>query len=73
LRNTCRKKGPDGNIIQPARKKFRKNFRTIAHGKNGKIMEKKLFYDKISLMQQIGLMEEHLVLMARSWWRSKTR
>jgi hypothetical protein len=31
-------------------------FCTVAHWKNGEITEEKLFYDKISLMQQIGLM-----------------
>jgi hypothetical protein len=29
---------------------------TVAHGKNGEIIEEKLFYDKMSLMQQVGLM-----------------
>ena len=45
---------PDGKVIQPT--KFKVEFCTVAHWKNGEIVEEKLFYDKISLMQQIGLM-----------------
>lgn len=47
---------PDGKVIQPNRKKFRVEFCTVARWKNGEIVEEKLFCDKISLMQQIGLM-----------------
>jgi predicted ester cyclase len=47
---------PDGTVIQPNGKKFKVEFCTVAHWKNGEIIEEKLFYDKISLMQQIGLM-----------------
>ena len=47
---------PEGKVIQPNEKKFKLEFCTVAHGKNGEIIEEKLFYDKISLMQQTGLM-----------------
>lgn len=47
---------PDGTVIQPTGKKFKVEFCTVAHWKNGEIIEEKLFYDKMSLMQQIGLM-----------------
>jgi predicted ester cyclase len=47
---------PDGKVIQPNGKKVKVEFCTVAHWKNGEIIEEKLFSDKISLMQQIGLM-----------------
>jgi hypothetical protein len=47
---------PDGKVIQPTGKKFRVEFCTVAHWKNGEIVEEKIFHDKISQMQQIGLM-----------------
>jgi predicted ester cyclase len=49
-------KGPDGKVIPPTGKKFNVEYCTVAHWKNGEILEEKLFYDKMSLMQQIGLM-----------------
>ncbi len=48
--------GSDGKEIPPTGKKFNVEFCTVAHWKNGEIVEEKLFYDKISMMQQIGLM-----------------
>ena len=48
--------GPDGKVIPPTGKKFKVEFCTVAHWKNGEIVEEKLFYDKLSLMQQVGLM-----------------
>lgn len=48
--------GPDGKVIPPTGKKFKVEFCTVAHWKKGEIVEERLFYDKISLMQQIGLM-----------------
>jgi predicted ester cyclase len=48
--------GSDGKLIPPNGKKFKVEFCTVAHWKDGEIVEEKLFYDKISLMQQIGLM-----------------
>lgn len=48
--------GPDGKLIPPTNKKFKVEFCTVAHWKDGKIVEEKLFYDQISFMKQIGLM-----------------
>jgi hypothetical protein len=47
---------PDGRVIQPTGRNFRVEFCTVAHWKNGEIIEEKLFYGKISLVQQIGIM-----------------
>jgi hypothetical protein len=47
---------PDGTVIAPTGKKFNIEFCTVAFWKYGEITEEKLFYDKMSLMQQIGLM-----------------
>ena len=49
-------KGADGKMIQPTNKKFKVKFCTVAHWKDGKIVEENLFYDQIGLMKQIGLM-----------------
>jgi hypothetical protein len=47
---------PDGNVIPPTNKSFEVEFCTVAHwNDNGEIVEEKLFYDLVSLMQQIGL------------------
>ena len=48
-------KGPDGKMIQPTDKKFNVEFCTVAHWKNGEIVEERLFYDLIGLMKQIGI------------------
>ncbi len=48
--------GPDGTTIPPNGRSFRVEFCTVAHWKNGEIVEEKLFYDTISMMQQLGLM-----------------
>ena len=42
--------------IPPTNKKFKVKFCTVAHWKDGKIVEENLFYDQIGLMKQIGLM-----------------
>jgi predicted ester cyclase len=47
---------PDGKIIPPNGKKFRIEFCTVAQWKNAEIVSEKLFYDKIAMMQQLGLM-----------------
>jgi len=47
---------PDGSIIPATGKKFNVEFCTVALWKDGEIVEEKLFYDKMSLMQQVGLM-----------------
>lgn len=53
-------KGPmktaDGKEIPPTNKKFEVEFCTVAHWKDGEIVEEKLFYDLVSLMKQLGLM-----------------
>jgi ketosteroid isomerase-like protein len=49
-------KGADGKIIPPTNKKFKLEFCTVAHWKNGEIVEERLFYDLVGLMKQIGLM-----------------
>jgi predicted ester cyclase len=48
--------GTDGKEIPPTNKKFKVEFCTVAHWKDGEIIEEKLFYDLMSLMKQIGLM-----------------
>jgi hypothetical protein len=52
-------KGPDGKTIPPTNKKFEVEFCTVARwNDNGEISEEKLFFDPISLMQQIGVMPQ---------------
>lgn len=49
-------KGLDGKTIPPTNKKFEVEFCTVAHwNENGEILEEKLFYDLVSLLQQIGV------------------
>ena len=47
-------KGLDGKIIQPTSKKFHLEFCTVAHWKEGKILEERLFYDQMGMLKQIG-------------------
>ena len=47
--------GPDGEMIPPTNKTFELEFCTVARWKNGQIVEEKLFYDQVGLMQQIGV------------------
>lgn len=49
-------KGPDGNMIQPTNRSFHVDFCTVAHWKDGKIIDEKLFYDLVGLLKQIGVM-----------------
>ena len=49
-------KGSDGKMIAPTNKKFHIEFCTVAHWKNGEIVEEKLFYDLVGLLKQIGVM-----------------
>lgn len=49
-------KSPDRKTIPPTNKKFHIEFCTVAHWKNGEIVEEKLFYDLGGLMRQIDLM-----------------
>ncbi len=48
-------KGPGGRTIPPTNKKFHVEFCTVAHWKNGEIVEERLFYDLTSVMRQLGL------------------
>ncbi len=48
--------GMDGKMIPPTNKSFEIEFCTVAHWKNGEIVEEKLFYDLLGLLQQIGVM-----------------
>lgn len=48
-------KGADGKIIPATNKSFKIDFCTVAHWKNGEIIEEKLFYDLVGMMKQIGL------------------
>lgn len=49
-------KGLDGKTIPPTNKRFEVEFCTVAHwDENGEILEEKLFYDLIGLLQQIGV------------------
>lgn len=49
-------KGPDGKLISPTNRSFRAEFCTVAHWVNGEIVEEKLFYDLVGVMNQLGLM-----------------
>jgi SnoaL-like polyketide cyclase len=51
----------DGKLIAPTNKKFHIEFCTVAHWKNGEIIEEKLFYDLVGLLKQIGVMSAFLV------------
>jgi ketosteroid isomerase-like protein len=49
-------KGVDGKTVQPTNKKFHLEFCTVAHWKDGKILEERLFYDQMGMLKQIGVM-----------------
>lgn len=53
-------KGPmtmaDGTVIQPTNKSFKVDFCTVAHWKNGEIVEENLFYDLMGMLSQIGVL-----------------
>lgn len=53
-------KGPmtmaDGTVIQPTNKGFKVDFCTVAHWKNGEIVEENLFYDLMGMLKQIGVL-----------------
>jgi predicted ester cyclase len=48
--------GPDGKMIPATNKRFEIEFCTVAHWKDGEIVEEKLFYDLVGLLRQIGVM-----------------
>jgi len=47
--------GLDGKNIEPTNKKFKVDFCTVAHWKNGQIVEENLFYDLVGMMRQLGI------------------
>ena len=49
-------KGLDGREIPPTNRSFEIEFCTVAHWKDGKIVEEKLFYDLVGMLKQIGVM-----------------
>jgi len=49
-------KGPDGETIPATNRRFEIEFCTVAHWKNGEIVEEKLFYDLVGMLRQIGVM-----------------
>ena len=49
-------KGPDGKEFPPTNQSFEVEFCTVAHWKDGEIVEEKLFYDLVGLMEQMGVM-----------------
>jgi ketosteroid isomerase-like protein len=49
-------KGMDGSVIPPTNKSFEIEFCTVAHWKDGEIIEERLFYDVIGMLKQIGVM-----------------
>jgi hypothetical protein len=48
--------GLDGKVYAATSKIFELEFCTIAHWKNGEIVEEKLFYDQVSFLRQIGVL-----------------
>jgi ketosteroid isomerase-like protein len=48
--------GLDGNMIPATNKTFKVDFCTVAHWKDGRIVEENLFYDLVGMMRQLGLM-----------------
>ena len=47
--------GPDGQTVPATNRKFELEFCTVAHWKNGEIIEEKLFYDLVGLLKQLGV------------------
>ncbi|OLD54815.1 ester cyclase [archaeon 13_1_40CM_2_52_13] len=47
--------GPDGQTIPATNKKFELEFCTVAHWKNGEIVEERLFYDLVGMLKQLGI------------------
>ena len=45
-----------GKTIPATNKSFALEFCTVAHWKDGEIVEEKLFYDQVSFLKQIGVM-----------------
>ncbi|MDD1674987.1 MAG: ester cyclase, partial [Methanomicrobiales archaeon] len=51
--------GPGGSEIPATNRIFRLEVCTVAHWKNGEIIEERLFYDPTAMMQQPGLAAEY--------------
>jgi len=49
-------KGLDGKVHAATGKTFELEFCTVAHWKNGEIVEEKLFYDQVGFLRQIGVL-----------------
>lgn len=49
-------KGLDGKEIPPTNRAFEIEFCTVAHWKDGEIVEERLFYDLVGMLKQIGVM-----------------
>jgi ketosteroid isomerase-like protein len=47
--------GPDRTTIPATNRSFELEFCTVARWKDGQIVEENLFYDQVSLKQQIGV------------------
>jgi ketosteroid isomerase-like protein len=47
-------KGLDGKMVLPTNRKFHLDFCTVAHWKDGKILEERLFYNQMEMLKQIG-------------------
>jgi len=48
-------RAPDGRLVAPTGRSFDLEFCTVARWKNGEIVEEKLFFDQVALLQQIGV------------------
>ena len=51
-------KGLDGQIHPATHRKFNLEFCTVAHWKNGEIVEEKLSYDLFGFMTQLNLLNK---------------
>lgn len=49
---------PEGKTLPPTGKRFEISMATIAHWKDGRIVEEYLFWDNLEMMRQMGLMEQ---------------
>jgi ketosteroid isomerase-like protein len=49
-------KGLDGTVHNATGKTFELEFCTVAHWKNGEIVEENLFYDQVGFLRQIGVL-----------------
>jgi len=59
-------KGLDGQIHPATHRKFNLEFCTVAHWKNGEIVEEKLSYDLVRFMTQLNLLPKTTVAAVHS-------